>query len=74
MNFTKKYDEGVPEGHAFAEPPGRYPKDDLLRNHGFRIHARPKGGEPVWERDGAVLPQGEALKLCRGEGKATDGS
>jgi hypothetical protein len=45
-----KYDEDIPEGHAFAETRDVYPDDRLLRLAGFKIHSRPDCKEPVWER------------------------
>lgn len=46
---------------------GRHAADALLRSQGFRIHSRPRSGEPLWERHGAVYPQPEALGLCPAE-------
>lgn len=34
--------------------------DAFLRLMGFRIHSRPKGGRPTWERDGEVFSELEA--------------
>lgn len=34
--------------------------DAQLREAGFRIVARPKSGQPVWERNGVLFEQSEA--------------
>lgn len=36
--------------------------DELLRRAGFRIRHRPARGEPVWERDGELYPQSDAVR------------
>lgn len=41
----------------------RFRRDQLLRGFGFRIHARPKGQEPVWELDGGLVAESMALLL-----------
>lgn len=41
----------------------RHPTDAQLREHGFKIHSRPKRGEPVWERAGRLYTQSEAEKI-----------
>lgn len=47
-----------------AEP---FPIDAYLRKWGWRIHARPKGKEPLWARRGEVRTQKEALRIVRAE-------
>ena len=37
------------------------PRDALLRSFGFRIHSRPKHGEPLWQRGGRVVRESEAV-------------
>jgi hypothetical protein len=39
----------------------RFPQDQLLRRNMFHIHARPRDGEPVWQRNGHLYTQAEAL-------------
>lgn len=36
--------------------------DQLLRDHGWKIAHRPPGREAVWEKDGDLLVQSQALK------------
>lgn len=49
--------------HGWAETRNRHEQDQDLRQHGFRIHARPKGQEPTWRApDGQLLPQAVALR------------
>lgn len=43
----------------------RFPTDQLLRRHGYRIHSRPRSGEAWWvDEYGEVVAQTEALKRC----------
>ncbi len=39
----------------------RFAVDQLLRKHGFIIHARAKDKEPFWEKYGFVLSESDAL-------------
>jgi hypothetical protein len=40
----------------------RFPRDQQLRNHGWRIVARPKIGEPTWINVcGIVMTESDAL-------------
>lgn len=43
----------------------RYPADTFLREHGFKIHSRPKTGPAVWERHGVAYPHDEAVTYAR---------
>ncbi len=60
----KKYDEDVPEGHAFAALSG-CDRDAMLRRAGFHIHSRPRAGTPIWERNGEVMVEAYALHLAK---------
>jgi hypothetical protein len=53
--------------HPTLEKSCRFPLDMALRAAGWRIHARPRRGQPLWERDGVVLPELEAAKTLRTE-------
>lgn len=50
------YDTGSTSRETFD----RYPADQRLRKFGFKIHARPDHGPPLWEREGRVYSQSEA--------------
>ena len=57
-----KYDEDIPEGHAFAETRDMCSDDRHLRLAGFTIRSRPNRGEPIWERpNGKYWTQTKAL-------------
>ena len=47
--------------HAFADRTGRFALDQLLRENGFRIVARPKQGQARWGRGGKVYTYKRAL-------------
>lgn len=61
MALRRKYDD-IPEGHAFAEKRAMHLRDVNLRKAGFTIHSRPKGGEPVWKKDGRLWSQSSAIE------------
>lgn len=42
--------------HAFADSTDRFPNDQRLRKYGWKIHARPRGKEALWIKDGVILP------------------
>ena len=52
-------------GHPSQDRTFRHAGDALLRRHGFRIHSRPKGDRPLWQRDGVVMAEETALALVR---------
>lgn len=57
--------EPLPErDYPTQETMSRFPPDIHLRRHGFRIHARVKDTEPIWELGGKLYRQEEALVLC----------
>jgi hypothetical protein len=39
-----------------------HPNDVKLRFHGFRIHSRPRLGEAIWQKDGALFCESRALE------------
>ena len=43
------------------KPLPRMSPDTFLRQHGFRIVARPAGKEPTWRRDGRIFSEREAF-------------
>lgn len=47
------YDHDIPAGHPAQE-----------RRNGFKIHARPRTGEPLWSLDGRIYTQTAALAMC----------
>lgn len=58
-----KPEEDVPKGSPSASTSGRFPNDQLLRLHGWVIHARPKKGPALWRyKDLIILPEDEALE------------
>ncbi len=48
--------EQVDTSHSFADHTDRFPNDQRLRKCGWKIHARPKGKEALWSKDGVILP------------------
>lgn len=59
-----KKDDKQDEDNGWGDTTGRYPLDALLRECGFKIHARPGGGkEARWKKDGDVYPESAALRL-----------
>lgn len=65
--MSKKAPESLPEDFLSpgAGSTSRFPDDDILRLHGFTIHARPRNGQPVWRRGKKLLFQRDALLLVR---------
>lgn len=56
------YDEPETEKErGWQEVRDWHPGDQRLRAAGFKIHARPRRGEPLWTRAGRVWRQSEAL-------------
>lgn len=49
-----------------SRPEDRFRHDRLLRDHGFRIHARPDHGPAVWSRSGHLYTFNEALQSALG--------
>jgi hypothetical protein len=47
--------------HSWASTARRFPQDQLLRRNNYVIHARPRDGEPGWERNGQTYTQAQAL-------------
>ena len=47
--------------HPSQDRSSRYSIDALLREYGFRIHARPHNKTPVWRYEGEVYTQEQAL-------------
>lgn len=66
MNKNPSKDKDVPIT-ARREQRDFHPKDRRLRAAGWRIHSRPKHGEPIWVRDGQVLIEHEAWLLTQKE-------
>lgn len=50
-------------GHPSEDASKRFPEDQLLRQHGFKIYKRKEGEQPIWERDGRRFFESVALKL-----------
>lgn len=63
-DFGPRYDSDVPEGHAFQERRSFHPDDIRLRSHGFKIHSRPRRGEPLWSLGGEVFTHSRACEVC----------
>ncbi|MDE2095750.1 MAG: hypothetical protein KGL39_00715 [Patescibacteria group bacterium] len=66
-NIKKKVSEPKDDRHPFASNSSRFPIDDVLRKHGFRIISRRKGEQPLWERSGELYRQSEALNYLRSQ-------
>lgn len=62
MARTKLTDEVEAPGTVWAEHRDRYPDDSRLRQHGYKIHSRKNGQEPIWELGGNLVPQHVALQ------------
>ena len=61
----KKYETdeaSVSHENVFQDRTDRFPRDQLLRKHGYKIHARPKDQEPTWEKNGKLYSQRKALR------------
>lgn len=54
--------EDAAQPSPWLETRTRYPDDMRLRAAGFRIHARPKDGEPIWTKSGILFSHRDALK------------
>jgi hypothetical protein len=54
--------------------PTNHPGDVYLRRYGWRIHARPRRGPALWEKDGMVLTATEALEDIRARYKRLEES
>ncbi len=66
--YPKKCDDDVPPGHPFAETRNLYPRDILLRKHGYRIASRPRQGAATWSLAGVEYTEAQALSQVRQEG------
>lgn len=60
--YPKREEEAEDSRESRASTSMVHSEDVELRKRGFRIHARPKNGEPVWERGGVLFRQSEAIK------------
>lgn len=58
--------------HPSASREKRFPRDLLLREHGFRIHSRPQKGPVLWHQWGWVFTEEHALELIL-QGKVKEG-
>lgn len=58
----------TPKASAPARP-DPHPADTRLRKFGFTIHARPKGKQAVWSRDGELYEEDDALTILWEESK-----
>ena len=51
------------DNNGWGDATGRYPLEALLRQHGFRIHARPGGRkESHWFKEGTIYTEAAALR------------
>lgn len=66
MSFGPRYDSDIPEGHGWAETSDRCPRDRLLRACGFTIHSRRRGLPALWQRQGKVWTELEAIEEAAG--------
>ena len=53
----------LPSVATLPSPAKHHTTDSLLRDHGFKIEARPRSGEPVWSLRGRKYLQKRALEL-----------
>ena len=54
-------DAEMPKPTAAKEK--RHPLDMQLRKRGYRIHARPNDGEPIWCKDGSIYRESDAIQI-----------
>lgn len=59
--FGPAYDADIPEGSPTQEHRDIFPGDRYLRLHGFKIHSRPRVGEPIWDLHGELFRQSDAV-------------
>ena len=57
--------EDVTCGRPSADRTSRFVTDQQIRVCGYKIHSRPKKGEPIWEKDGLVFPQSAVIEIER---------
>lgn len=57
-----KTDTGTPEAHPSQDGTHRFAVDTLLRKCGFTIFARRSNESPVWQRNGKLYKQRQALR------------
>jgi len=61
--------EEVHDEKTMQDHTDRFSSDQRLRSHGFQILARPKNGQPLWQKRGETYTEKEALGICeRAEG------
>lgn len=57
------------------EPQPKLSTDELLREHGYRIHSRPKTGEPTWlNRQNLPTKQSVAVRVVATESPPAAGA
>lgn len=56
--------EAYVNGSSFGETVDRYPKDQLLRRYGFKIHSRPAKGPVLWKREANIFTEELALVIA----------
>ena len=49
------------EDHPSQDKSSRFPIDYLLRRYNFKIYSRPRDKEELWEKNGCIFTQREAL-------------
>jgi hypothetical protein len=65
--MRKRTSEDFPDVSPSQDLTERYPEDQFLRKHNFRIHARPGHGPAVWSREGHLYTFAEALGVANRE-------
>lgn len=65
MAVPKKFEdtEVIDDTHTFQSRENHFPRDQLLRKHGFRIYSRKQGEEAVWVKDNRQFTESGALRL-----------
>lgn len=67
--MSKKVPDNPTEFSSLESPTqdhtARFSLDRKIRNKGWKIALRPKGGQPMWVKDGKMMRQDE---LCELEG------
>jgi hypothetical protein len=65
--YGQRYDADITGPHKTQESRDMHPRDQRLRDRGFKIVLRPKTGPAIWERDGVEYSEAEAHKIAHKE-------
>ena len=65
--FPKNEEMELTGKRTFEDTTNRFPRDQLLRRHGFVLKCRPKGKEAIWMLGDTPYTESEALDYCNKE-------